>query len=339
MRRIFVFFLCLCSSAVVANVNFETVTFINADGHRWVNYVTTRSNAASYTVFLDKANTLDSYLYINPNRYSFDEEAGDANRLRFAQGNYALISQGDYIRADAPEESLVTISDSGIFTLKTWNGKKLDNGHFGYWNTPTNYANFASAWVFPDHFEVVEYHTNRPGEWVQRENTLAFFSQDVNDLTFEISYKPRSQTTYSNLKQQLKDLESVAVEQDQDTVTVILENEILFASGSATLSDAGEQVIYEIGENFKDAQFEVIVEGHTDNVPITGSLADVYPTNWELSATRALNVVHALSSAGINPERLQARAFGPFRPRVPNISPANRSANRRIELVIQPLSD
>jgi chemotaxis protein MotB len=322
---------------VLAKVSYETVTFIDTDGHRYVNYATTRSAEETYSVFMDKAASLDDYLFVSPNSYQFDESSSENNILRFQQGSYALMSQGDYIDTTEPAQSAVTVDDEGVYTLSTWDGRRHSNGHYGYWNTPDNYANFASAWVFPKHFDVLEYYSNRDGEWVRRGNALAFFANDTNDLTFEIRYRARSSHAYRTLKAQLQGIDSVDIEQTEDRVTVIMKNEILFASGSASLSDTGEQLLMDLASSLGDSSgYDVIVEGHTDDVPISGALAEIYPTNWELSSKRALNVVHTLSSAGISPYRLQARAFGPFKPRTANDSKINRMANRRIELIIKP---
>ncbi len=318
-------------------ISYETVTFIDTDGHRYVNYATTRSRQDSYAVFMDKDASLNDYLFVSPNQYDYDDSRRDNNVLRFAQGSYALMSQGDYIDHEDPDNSSVTVDGDGIYTLSTWDGTRAANGHFGYWNSPHDYSYFAIAWVFPEHFRVLEYHSNRPGEWVRRGNTLAYFATDTNDLTFEIRYCAQNQETFHNLKSQLADVDAANIEQQQDIVTVILDNEILFSSGSASLSDDGTHLIEELGQQLRhDRDLEIVVEGHTDNVPISGALAELYPTNWELSAKRALNVVHALSAAGVSPYRLQAHAFGPFKPRVENDSPTNRKANRRIELIIRP---
>jgi len=74
------------------------------------------------------------------------------------------------------------------------------------------------------------------------------------------------------------------------------------------------------------------VEGHTDNVPIhTRS----FPSNWELSAARALNVVKFLATQGhIDPARLSAIGYGEYRPLVPNTTAENRMQNRRIEIYV-----
>lgn len=328
---------CLLTATSHAEVNYETITFLANNGHQYTKYTTTRSTANTYNVFFDKSESLENYIYINPNNYQFDEADNLANVLRFQQGSYGLLSQGDFVNTTAPQKSLLTIDSNGIYTLRTWDGSKQNNGHYGFWNSPGDFSSFAAAWVFPDNLQLMEYHSNRRGEWVQRGNTLAYFSENVNDLTFEIRYRPAAQQTFTALKEKTQDMQHVDVEQSEAGVTVILDNEILFASGSASLSDPGLAVIGKLAESFNDSpELDVIVAGHTDNVAITGSLAEIFPTNWELSAKRALNVVHALSSAGVAPERLQARAFGPFQPRVPNNSAENRRTNRRIELSIQP---
>ena len=319
------------------HVNYETVVFIANDGHQFTRYVTTRSQRPNYKVLFDKSETLANYLYISPNNYVFDDTKPRTNSLIFDQGSYALISQGDLVNLADPDKSLVSVDSEGIYHLRTWDGSKQANGHYGYWNTPDNYQSFAIAWVIPDNFFVLDYHSNRQGEWVKRGNTLAFFAQNVNDLTFEISYKPLTQNTYAQVKDQFKDNKLVAVEQHQEEVRVVLESEILFGSGSVTLSDEGQAVLRELAADLmQNPDLEIVVEGHTDNVTIKGALAEIYPTNWELSAKRALNVVHELSSAGISPQRLQAAAYGPFRPRVENSSDENRQMNRRIELLLRP---
>ena len=316
-----------------ANVNYENISFISADGSSYVNYSTTRSNAASYNVFLDKEQPLDRYFYINPNDYTFDNSGAENNVLRFNQGNYALISEGDM-------GERVTLEEDGTYRLKTWTGEKLSNGHYGYWNTPNNFGNFAIAWVFPRHFEVVDHFSNRQGDWVQRGNTLAFFAKDVNDVTFEIVYRTRAQGVYNALREQLKDVATADVVQDADSVVVTLGNEILYQSGEAKLSSEGQALVKRLADELADQnEFELLVSGHTDNVPIKGALAQRYATNWELSAYRAINVVHAFQAAGLDPKRLQAKALGEYRPREDNNTDAGRAANRRTEITIQPIDE
>src|SRR5213593_3854148 len=74
------------------------------------------------------------------------------------------------------------------------------------------------------------------------------------------------------------------------------------------------------------------IEGHTDNKPIVGTLTQRYPTNWELSAARAINVASYLQKQAIEPATLSAAAFGEFKPVADNTTPEGRATNRRIEI-------
>jgi chemotaxis protein MotB len=82
----------------------------------------------------------------------------------------------------------------------------------------------------------------------------------------------------------------------------------------------------------------IVIEGHTDSVPLRGELARVFPTNWELSAARATSIVRYLQdTVGVDPRRLSAVGFGPNRPLDTNDSPEGRARNRRIEIKLLPL--
>ena len=322
------------SASTWAEVSFETLTFIEADGHTYTNYSTTRSDGDEYTVFLDPSENLSNFLYINPNRYDVSAEN---HSLLFEQGSYALINRGDYIDRDNPQNSAVRIDDEGVYHLRTWQGEKQANGHYGFWHTPEPYQNFAAAWIIPAQFEILDYRSNQIGEWVKRGNTLAFFANEVNNLVFNISYRRVNEPQFTKLKRQLADNQAVELENTEAGLKVILTNNILFDSGSAKLSTQGSALLAEMIaglDNHKN--YHLIVEGHTDDVPIRGALQQRFASNWELSAQRALNVVHVLAEAGLDPKQLQARAFGPHRPRVENSDASSRARNRRIELIIEP---
>lgn len=82
---------------------------------------------------------------------------------------------------------------------------------------------------------------------------------------------------------------------------------------------------------------QIRVEGHTDDLPIK---SQKFPSNWELSSSRALNVVKFMASSGkIEPSRLSAIGYGEYRPMVPNTSVENRKMNRRIEIFVNYLKE
>ncbi len=117
-----------------------------------------------------------------------------------------------------------------------------------------------------------------------------------------------------------------------------LPTDILFASGSARLSDEGAEALTEVGKvlaDLPDRHFQI--EGHTDNVPIRSKR---YKNNWELASGRAQVVLATLLDAGVAPTQLSAASYGEHKPTVPNDSDANKARNRRIEIAVVPdLSD
>ena len=114
---------------------------------------------------------------------------------------------------------------------------------------------------------------------------------------------------------------------------------ILFDVGAAEVSTAGKKVLLRLGKILKKIDNkEIKIEGHTDNLEISNRLKDTYPTNWELSAARAINVVRFLKTeAGISGDRLVACGFGPYRPVASNKTAKGRAKNRRIQVVLAPL--
>jgi chemotaxis protein MotB len=116
------------------------------------------------------------------------------------------------------------------------------------------------------------------------------------------------------------------------TVTMQIQDEILFPTGEAELQPLGRDVIRRIAPLLTSAGGDVRVEGHTDNVPIAN---DRFASNWELSAGRATSVVRALIDEGIAPARLRATGYADTRPEQANDGETGRAHNRRVALVIE----
>jgi len=117
-------------------------------------------------------------------------------------------------------------------------------------------------------------------------------------------------------------------------MVVELATDILFSSGSASLSKEGTAAIAEVADLLKSIEGRKFqVEGHTDNVPM---VKGAYKSNWELASARALTVLHAMIDAGLPAERISAASFGDARPAKANDTPENKAANRRIEIVVVP---
>jgi len=129
----------------------------------------------------------------------------------------------------------------------------------------------------------------------------------------------------------------VTITELKGKLTVNMVEAVLFDSGKAEVKKEGLVVLQKVIDVLKDAKDKVIrVEGHTDNVPIAGALARVYPTNWELSAARAVNVTRFLQAQGIDPAQLSAVGYGEFKPVADNETKEGKAKNRRIEIVLVP---
>lgn len=128
-------------------------------------------------------------------------------------------------------------------------------------------------------------------------------------------------------------LQGVQVRVMDFRVIVILRDRILFPSGSASLAPQGGQAIDAIAEVLRDITTPIIVEGHTDNIPISSGL---YPSNWELSSARAASVVRRLVAAGVDPSKLRAVGRADTEPEGDNATEEGRASNRRVTMIITP---
>jgi chemotaxis protein MotB len=146
--------------------------------------------------------------------------------------------------------------------------------------------------------------------------------------------------TYKELLREMKGeiaQGQVTITELKGKLTMDVVDKILFASGESAVKKEGLAVlkrVVEILKNVKDKNIRI--EGHTDNVKITSRLAKVYPTNWELSAARAINVSKYLQQQGIDPKILSATAFGEYQPLADNSTAEGRAKNRRIAIILLP---
>lgn len=123
------------------------------------------------------------------------------------------------------------------------------------------------------------------------------------------------------------------VRNENGTLSLQLVDEVLFRLGEAELTPKGQKVLDQVGAAINELPDKQIwVQGHTDDIPISKGNEN-FASNWELSSTRALNVVHYLQqNVQVDPSRLAAVAFGEYRP----VSRQRKWKNRRIEIVLAP---
>lgn len=125
----------------------------------------------------------------------------------------------------------------------------------------------------------------------------------------------------------------LSIRQENGKVYVSLSQNLLFAKGSTTLDNAGKDALKKLADVLNEnADIDINVEGHTDP---DGSV----DRNWDLSVNRATTIVKLLSSYGVNPERITASGRALFNPVAPNDTEANKSKNRRTEIILSPKLD
>lgn len=142
-------------------------------------------------------------------------------------------------------------------------------------------------------------------------------------------------TIESSLKDQI-DSKGIEIVDSTDRLKVVLTDKILFDPGSQEISAEGKKLLLALAESFKkDDTYHIVVEGHTDNVPLGRRLKKLYPTNWELAAARAASVVRFLQwQGGVDPKRLSLVSYASYRPVVMNSTEEGRRQNRRIVITL-----
>ncbi len=129
-----------------------------------------------------------------------------------------------------------------------------------------------------------------------------------------------------------KKLQKIAtVEVKEEVIVINLPSPVLFDVGKAELKEEAVTILKEVSESLKSLTNEIVVEGHTDNIPIYSGR---YKSNWELSASRAFSVRAFLIKEGIEEKRISCVGYGEYRPVAPNDTEENRAKNRRIEIKI-----
>ena len=241
------------SSAQAGNAISERIYFVQQDGRHALVYTTSRTDYKDYSIwFEDKEgykpeDYLQDFLYLFPNNgeWSSDPKPG-YQILKLPNGNFASLEW-----ADLEENGRLKVDSNGVYYYQNWDGaEKTPDGHYGLWNSPGNFEQIAYSWVFPDNLEPVSNAANQEGEWVQRHNTVTYYGTDVNDLTFNIQYRPATGSAYDAFKDM--EGEGIDVEQQATGVKVTLAETLLFPTGIAEISSSGKTVIDQLAARLKE---------------------------------------------------------------------------------------
>ncbi len=173
--------------------------------------------------------------------------------------------------------------------------------------------------------------------------TIINLSNEVKRLNTELDKLTESKAelaeTKLRLENKLKDeiaKGELKVEMQDRGVVVTMLTEVLFDPGKTIIKPDSKKTLEKVAQVINDRRSKdnlIYIEGHTDNVPIKYS---GYKSNWELSTTRATEVLHFFVDCKVNPARISATGYGKYRPVAPNNIAQGRAKNRRVEVIISP---
>lgn len=177
-------------------------------------------------------------------------------------------------------------------------------------------------------------------ELAEKQALLAEQTQKIDDLNSQIN---RQREAIDNLRKSIEEAlinfnsEELTIENRGGKIYVSMAEKLLFKSGSAAVDPKGVGAIEQLAQVLlKRADISIMVEGHTDNIPIKTSRFD---DNWDLSVIRATAVSRILLKKGVPADRITASGKGEYFPIAPNDTPEGRSKNRRTEIILSPKLD
>lgn len=162
----------------------------------------------------------------------------------------------------------------------------------------------------------------------------------VNELKRMRAAAERRNADFRRLVEKLKkmmDAGTLEVKPRNGLLVVQMSSDVMFAPGATRLKDEAKTALAELATtlaSFEGRRFQVV--GHSDNIPIHSAR---FPSNWELSSSRAVVVVKLLVESGVQPEMISAAGNAEFDPLVGNEEPEGRAQNRRVEIVFLPKID
>jgi chemotaxis protein MotB len=126
---------------------------------------------------------------------------------------------------------------------------------------------------------------------------------------------------------------NILLTQTEEGIKLTILDTVIFTPGSAEVNKKGKHLLIKVSNVVKGLNKEILIAGHTDNQPIKKA-KKFYKSNWELSFSRAINVLHVFENAGVNPEDMTALGYGDIKPIVSNETIKGRRQNRRVEIII-----
>ncbi len=220
--------------------------------------------------------------------------------------------------------------------------KKKHEEHENHERWLVSYADFITL-LFA--FFVVMYSTSSVNEGkfraVSDSAQAAFNPSNLTAKKIEIGPKFSSGNRQTGKVEYIAAIKSVMKEFEQSKKLVVFQNSrgiviritdtALFDSGNAEIKSEAVEAIDSLAGVMSNIRKDIQIEGHTDNIPINSPM---YPSNWELSSSRATSIVRRFVNMGLEPSRLTAIGYGEYRPIADNDTDEGRGKNRRVDIVV-----
>lgn len=192
-------------------------------------------------------------------------------------------------------------------------------------------------------FFIILFSTSEP-----KQDNFKKISQALAAAGFSGQDEEQQEDSFKTLKEEMEVMiekqnldQVVSVEETDDGIQLELSSSSFYHPGSAKFRKEAIPILEQVADILRDFDYdayEIEVEGHTDDVPIK---SEIYPSNWELSASRATNIVRFFIADGLKPDIMKAAGYADVKPKVPNIDPqgnpipSNRELNRRVAIRIE----
>lgn len=207
-----------------------------------------------------------------------------------------------------------------LLTMSSIDIKKLKET-FMHFSTPSGVLEFAGSSEITDFATLIKKYQTSAG--------LLVIDQELIKSLLMPSLK-----SDKNIKGTLKNFnELISIKDDARGITISFHGDILFDSGKTTIKKEVFQFLDSIAEAMESCPNEILIMGHTDNIPIKSRL---YKSNQELSLYRGLSVLeYFLEEKGLSPSRFFVGGYGASMPLHPNDTPEKRAINRRVEIIFK----
>jgi len=176
---------------------------------------------------------------------------------------------------------------------------------------------------------------------IKQANMLTAKSEEIEKQIEAVEIEKN--TEIDNLQKELLNLQkeikqqtgedNISLTRTESGIKLTILEEVLFDSGKSEINQNGKEVLSKVAGFLKEANKNIQVVGHTDNTPIKKT-ANLYKSNWDLSAKRAINVIYIFEAQGVLPAKMCAVGYGEYMPIETNDTQEGRKKNRRVEIIV-----